>query len=393
MSGETGSNDEPTPAGTVPKPTSAAQRISTSAPSGGGVLRTTAIVLLALIVGGIGAAAYHYIFVGRTAVVATAAASKAGPELTESAFVARVEDSSDGADLTAEWRAVRSDHKIIAYAVAQCLGVNISIMPRAVFSRLLLDLTPDGGHGWTRDRGQAVTPISAYAGEGDEAATSAAGTIHLTGYMQAALSLSDAIGRARLAAADGAGLNYPHMVLFGWITVGVSAAATMFITLRSSMSGTSSQTDPKWWQKISRVSYFMFGVLAILLSATGTVLTSIKQFYDPTSVFMRDEQTLVQLTKLHDQVALGFIQTWDDGACKPSQALTAQNNFDLTRYEATLVTYQNGISRYATNVSYVENNTNNNGTTAKPATPPETGTPAPSPPPAQPGAGTHASLQ
>ena len=393
MSGETGPSDEPTSAGTASRTTNAAQRISTSAPSGGGVLRTTAIVLLALIVGGIGAAAYHYIFVGRTGVVAAATASKAGPELTESAFVARVENSSDGADLTAEWRAARSDHKIIAYAVAQCLGVNISTMPRAVFSRLLLDLTPDGGHGWTRDGGQGVTPISAYAGEGDEAATSAAGTIHLTGYMQAALSLSDAIGRARLAAADGAGLNYPHMVLFGWITVGVSAAATMFITLRSSMSGTSSNTDPRWWQKISRVSYFMFGVLAILLSATGTVLTSIKQFYDPTSVFMRDEQTLVQLTKLHDQVALGFIQTWDDNACKPSQALTAQNNFDLTRYEATLVTYQNGISRYATNVSYVENNSANNGTTARPAAPTDTGSPAPSPPPAQPGAGTHASLQ
>src|SRR5579863_935068 len=392
MSGETGSSDEPTPAGTVPKMPGAAQRISTSAPTGGGVLRTTAIILLALIVGGIGAAGFHYIFGGSGGVVAGPVASKAGPELTESAFVARVEDSSDGADLTAEWRAARSDHKIIAYAVAQCLGVNISTMPRAVFSRLLLDLTPDGGHGWTRDRGQGgATPISAYAGEGDEAATSAAGTIHLSGYMQAALSLSDAIGRARLAAADGAGLNYPHMVLFGWITVGVSAAATMFITLRSSMSGTSSNTDPRWWQKISRVSYFMFGVLAILLSATGTVLTSIKQFYDPTSVFMRDEQTLVQLTKLHDQVALGFIQTWDDNACKPSQALTAQNNFDLTRYEATLVTYQNGISRYATNVSYVENNSANNATRS--AAPADTGSPAPSPPPPQPGAGTHASLQ
>jgi hypothetical protein len=157
------------------------------------------------------------------------------------------------------------------------------------------------------------------------------------------------------------------------------------------MSGTSSNTDPRWWQKISRVSYFMFGVLAILLSATGTVLTSIKQFYDPTSVFMRDEQTLVQLTKLHDQVALGFIQTWDDNACKPSQALTAQNNFDLTRYEATLVTYQNGISRYATNVSYVENNSANNATRS--AAPADTSSPAPSPPPPQPGAGTHASLQ
>src|SRR5579863_5701890 len=274
MSGETGSSDEPTPAGTVPKMPGAAQRISTSAPTGGGVLRTTAIILLALIVGGIGAAGFHYIFGGSGGVVAGPVASKAGTELTESAFVARVEDGSDSPDLTAQWRAARSDHKIIAYAVAQCLGVNISTMPRAVFSRLLLDLTPDGGHGWTRDGGPTVTPVSAYAGEADEAAATAGGTIHLTGYMQAALSLSDAIGRARLAAADGAGVNYPHMVLFGWITVGVSATATMFITLRSSMSGTSSNTDPRWWQKISRVSYFMFGVLAILLSATGTVLTA-----------------------------------------------------------------------------------------------------------------------
>ena len=46
-----------------------------------------------------------------------------------------------------EWRAARSDHRLVAYAIANCKGLyDLDRLPKNIFSTLLLDLAPNGNH-------------------------------------------------------------------------------------------------------------------------------------------------------------------------------------------------------------------------------------------------------
>jgi hypothetical protein len=225
----------------------------------------------------------------------------------------------------------RGDHKIIAYAIANCEEFrknfgDIDTMPRRVFSALLLDLTPLGEHKFstsTSDEDPKPKPIAEHGptnsnvGAGSpspEPITLEDTSIQPTSYEEAILFLSDKIARARLAVASAASSNYPQMRLLGWITVGISATATLFVTIKSSMTApTASEVSVG---KLRRFVFIFVGLLAMILSAAVTALTSIKQFYDPLTAYRASEVALVGLQQLHNKVAFDFVRTWDVTKCK-----------------------------------------------------------------------------
>ena len=282
------------------------------------------------------------------------------PPQTEAVFVAHAADSSVDAGVLAEWRSARGDHKIIAYTIANCKNflqsiraTDIDTMPRRAFSALMLDLTPLGAHqfdkadagvGSKAPAGTATAtnaspiPGNAPVSPNAENVVPASGrpadeAIEFTVYQQAVLQLSDAIARGRLAAASEAGGNLNPMRLLGWVTVGISAAATLFITIKSSMTAPPVKSEQPqvdtsgsgwivrlwiWLTSGGRPHRFMFyfvGLLAMVLSAGVTALTSVKQFYDPTMAYKASEVALMELKRLHNQVALDFVRNWNVNMC------------------------------------------------------------------------------
>jgi hypothetical protein len=161
----------------------------------------------------------------QTEALALAALSERAP--VEVLFQDSVSEAGGTGDRIDEWRSVRSDHKIIAYAIARCRKVDISTMSPDTFSMLMLDLKPNGDHLWRPKASTSSQPKPA-----DQPVP------QINGYEGAMLALSDAVARGRVAAAGGAGSFYPQMWTFGWITVIVSALATMVVTLRSTLTTT-----------------------------------------------------------------------------------------------------------------------------------------------------------
>jgi hypothetical protein len=239
---------------------------------------------------------------------------------TEARFHYDIPDADSTSQLAGEWRAARSDHKIVAYAIARCLGVeDIGTMPETMFSMLMLDLRPNGDHWWNHgaDPGRAgpTTQVK-----------------KLDGYEAAMLAISDEVARARLAATGGAEDFFPYMLWFGWASVIVAAVATALVTLKASMS---TETHPQW-------SNF-FGILAVLFSTAATVLTGAKQFWDPTNAYMRNETALLALRQLHADISLTFIANWDASTCAP-KAMDVERT-SLSRWRGTLVSLQSGTMR------------------------------------------------
>jgi len=254
-------------------------------------------------------------------------ASASAPQ-TEAAFIA-LHGSDAGSDVLAEWREVRGDHKIIAYAIAYCkpfraLVGDLDTMPRTIFSALMLDLTPIGEHSFatgalaaSRDTqarpASSKSPPPSAAPEAREAtvpvSTASKGILELSGYQQTMLYLSDAIGRARLSAAAEASNNYPRMTWFGWVTIGISAIATLLVTIKASM------TPPSAEARRMNFVFVAVGLLAMTLSALGTALTSAKQFYDPTRAYRTSKAALLELQRLHKQVSLEFAGTLNTDTC------------------------------------------------------------------------------
>lgn len=247
--------------------------------------------------------------------------------------------SGESGDRLDEWRAARSDHKVIAYAVAHCLGTTIATMSRSTYSVLMLDLQPDGAHWWrTASAGTQTGSASGKDAPAPAAAkpvvipVTASGTdstdmTRLTGYEAAALAFSDAVARARLASVAGAAQFFPYMFWFGWLSVIVSAVATALVTLKASMNSGS-------WPRISA----WVGVFAVVFSTGATVLTGAKQFWDPTNAYMRNEGALLGLRQLHEQIALSFISNWDMKTCAPATPAAPL----LARWRDTLVSLENG---------------------------------------------------
>jgi hypothetical protein len=231
-------------------------------------------------------------------------------------FQQSVPDASGTSDRTDEWRAARSDHKIIAYSIARCVNVDVEAMSPETFSMLMLDLRPNGDHLWR------------WAADTHDTQSANQQQIRINGYEGAILALSDAISRARIAAATAGGSFYPSMFWFGWITVGVSALATMVVTLRSSMGSAA----PGLMLGI--------GIAAVSFSTVATVLTGAKQFWDPTNAYMRNEGALLSLKQLHQDISLTFAGSWDEW-CQSEGTDAAQSN-RLARWRGTLVSLQAG---------------------------------------------------
>jgi hypothetical protein len=268
---------------------------------------------------------------------------------TEAVFAANVKNG-DGwfgneapTAVLAEWRATRSDHKMITDAIANCESFlsfirkreadrEIDTMPRYAFSALLLDLTPLGAHQFDA----ADVKVGSNAGTDPKKPTADLGTapdpgkaadaakFTFTAYEQAVLTLSDAIARARLAAATAADENINPMRLLGWMTVGLSAFATLLVAIKASMTAPPPKTNaPPTGPKTDaapigpnsgkgyRFGFYAIGILAMVVSAGVTVLTGIKQFYDPTTAYKGSEVALIQLTRLHKEVAHDFLRTWN----------------------------------------------------------------------------------
>jgi len=207
-------------------------------------------------------------------------------------------------------------------------------MTRQQFSALLLDLRPDGGHSWVDEVAADGAVKQAMHGlpqpEGDSQPQ-----VELKPFDQEVLAVSDAIARARLAAARGTDKFYPNMITFGWAAVIVSALATMFVTLRSTISPTPSAQEGTFGWHWHRFWLFAFGFLAIGFSTTATVLASAKQFWDPTAAYMRNEGALVSLRQLHEQIALYY-------ASSANESCQVTDTGKLAGWIATLVSLEPG---------------------------------------------------
>jgi hypothetical protein len=272
------------------------------------------------------------------------------PPQTEAAFLAHFANSDVSSGVLAEWREARGDHKIIAYTIAFCKKYidrfgSIDTMPRQLFSALMLDLTPKGEHQFTKvTAGSATSALrnkvstsptqTSTAETNSETAPSALEDrqidssnssairigsetpIQLTNFELSMLFLSDAIARARLVAASEADNNLPQMRVFGWFTIVIGAVATLLITVKASMSSPSNNSLSAKGMAGMKVLYIVVGLLAIGLSAAGTALTSVKQFYDPTRAYKVSQAALLQMKRLHNEIALEFVNNWDPASCQ-----------------------------------------------------------------------------
>jgi hypothetical protein len=159
--------------------------------------------------------------------------------VSEAMFEASVSKDWGDDDQTREWRAARADHRVIAYAILACKERlhGVDNMPPEIFSGLLLDLTPKGGHVLA----VKTAPPHAPSG-GEDAKGNARGsgqvsddTIDLTANVWNVLALSDAVARARLlAVGERSSALQPAWWL--WLsTLLVSGFATLFVTLQAKM--------------------------------------------------------------------------------------------------------------------------------------------------------------
>ncbi len=236
--------------------------------------------------------------------------------ISESDFQSAVLKTFPEGEVMSEWRAARGDHQIVALSIATCAGLGDSdSMPRNVFSSLRLDLQPNGSHFIG-----AQTSSTPGAKEQNAAVPQPRKPSSLVGDQMTMVVLSDAAARARIAAADGAASNYEGVKIFGWYTVLISGLATLFITLKSSMNPRRVRQPDEAirWGDVDtyrNAAIGFLGIAAIILSTAGTVLTGVKQFYEPTAAYARNTAALVKARQLHQDIILAFINSFSAFSC------------------------------------------------------------------------------
>src|SRR5215469_5925048 len=102
---------------------------------GAGILTLVVLIVMAVVV-------YEFVLPRTGEPEPTASASQNMP--TEAMFQDNVPEAAGTSDGINEWRAARSDHKLIAYAIARCLKIDIGTMSPDEFSMFMLDLRPNG---------------------------------------------------------------------------------------------------------------------------------------------------------------------------------------------------------------------------------------------------------
>jgi len=285
-------------------------------------LSLTTVTVLAVIVAIVFGVFIAYMEINHFSVGRSIVGVEGKPEqpATEDEFISNIPNSDASDPISNEWREARGDHKIIAYAIASCKQFrqrygNFDTMPQHLFSLLLLDLTPLGGHEFSQGAvaNEQRSTAKAETSQADLTSNIPSGTIEnlpeLAHYQQSMLLMSDAIARARLEAARQADSTTYKAFLFGWITVALSGLATLFVTIKASMP------VPKEGEtKGYRATFLAVGYVAMFISALVTVLSSAKQFYDPQRTYKSSEAALLELRRLQNQVSFEFIRTWNDGA-------------------------------------------------------------------------------
>lgn len=199
-----------------------------------------------------------------------------------------------------EWLSAYTQHYYIALPISQCFqGIKLlSSNSQEINMSLMVGLQPDG----TYQFGQSEP-------NGPE--------IRLNNYQVSLIYLSDAISRARLAAAAENVTNRSRMNMFEWTLVVIGAITTILISIKSMANAQSPR-------------YVTIGILAIIFSALGTAGTSLNAFFSPGDAFTRSERTLLQLRKLHTDISayvaahsgdLCMTMTADDQAEPKSKAV------------------------------------------------------------------------
>jgi hypothetical protein len=187
-------------------------------------------------------------------------------------------------------------------------------MTPAVFSAFLLDLTPTGSHVLEGDykiddsKGSDGTTISVSSST-NEGITINPSEIKL-------LSLSDSISRARLLSVAEVGGALPNAMRLWWTVLLVSGLATLFVTFQAKMRRPPEDASPEQRKGMRWANwrYEFVAFMAITLSITGTTLTALKQYYDPTRALVQNEYTLRELRKLHQEIVLTVACKEETGA-------------------------------------------------------------------------------
>jgi hypothetical protein len=149
----------------------------------------------------------------------------------------------------------------------------------------------------------------------------------LTSHEQRLLSLSDAISRTRVAAAKNVGYSANSAFWLSLAALVVSGFTTLFVTLQSRGTGSPQRPNPieppaeggggdgvppgpqpsaapiGGW---STRAAFIIALFAIVFSIVGTVLTGIKQFYDPTKLVVQNGKAIQRLNSLHQAITQGL---------------------------------------------------------------------------------------
>jgi len=180
-----------------------------------------------------------------------------------------------------ELTAVQADHDSILAATGQCSSPHhpFQLPPR------LRIIVPNG----------TPLPLSTPA-------SSPPITLDSPSYPLAAVSLSDAIGRARIDLAQQKASDYVLMQIFEWLAVIVGAVTTILVSIKAM----DSEHTPR---------FLAIGIAAIIFSALGTGVATLNSFYSFHTTYVQTDHTLATLRQIHLDLALGLMR--ESGICEP----------------------------------------------------------------------------
>lgn len=189
-----------------------------------------------------------------------------------------------------EWQAAYTEHYYLALPISRCFpGVDLLTghSSQQINMPLMIGLQTDGSYKF---------------GE----VQSAPPAMHLNNFQTSLIYLSDAVSRARLAAAVETGSSRQRMNFYEWLLVIIGAITTILISIKSMAN---EQTG----------RYVVIGVLAIVFSALGTAGASLNAFFSPNDAYAKSERTLLQLRKLHADMT-AYVAAHTDDLCKSMNA-------------------------------------------------------------------------
>ena len=167
-------------------------------------------------------------------------------------------------------------HWSIAVPVSKCfkdvdLTVGTEKLPGQIAVALMLGTNPYGGQSWSEDASKAE--------------------ISLNSYQRTGIFLSQQIASARSQFAMIASSSKNTMNSFQWSIVILGALNTILVSIKSMDTG---NTRP----------YYIIGIIAVVLSATGTAISSINSFVGPIDTYTKSERALLQLRQVHLDLVL-----------------------------------------------------------------------------------------